>query len=422
MTAPRSRLLHYKLFVTLVVGVLIPAFAVMGLLRETTRISLSDAFLEKAYLLETHIEKDIELAHQVGVPLTSSSVRKNLLAYFKKLLSSHHEIHFIALTDLDRNLIVFDGTDKAHLGRLLANPEIEQVMGRAETGVVGMRIAHVQNHWVLSRRLEAEGRPFSWLYIAVDVHQADSYFVMQWPNFVAVFLVVFLLLWHVAGFIADKLYHEPKELISMAQRAFIGKKPVYLKDSPEGGEYGYLAHLQNSLLKRLSETYRQLVQDFVDVREAVFDDRVAQMAKHDQEKFETDLGYLGQPAVLRTPIGVYADYRLPILALGFVSAGVWGANRTEEAGLPYVSMTALAIAFPVVLAVVTACVRDLATKEALSKAAFRFWATGVFTCGVISAAAFDVFASKTLLIAASVFCAFVLIVHLSLVHGKWWTR
>lgn len=281
MTRKSLSLLHLKLFCVLVLALFVPLAIIGSMTLENMKNTLSQGFLEKAHILESRISEDLELAASVGIPLDKPAVQRDLEEYFTHLLMSHDEVEFVILKGVGAEFRIHAGStlqdEVAHVDFSTLNEDM---------------VKNVDDFLIMSRTLSYEGVEFARLFLGVELSYPRDVLIDAGRGVLFAALAVVVLLWHVAAMVAERLYFEPKWLLARQKEEMVAHKPNFIVDGPSGGEFGYAVRLQNSLFKKMRESYREIVQDFVDVREAVFDPDVATNLERERAKFVETFGFL----------------------------------------------------------------------------------------------------------------------------------
>lgn len=281
MTRKSLSLLHLKLFCVLVLALFVPLAIIGSITSANMKNTLSQGFLEKANILESRISEDLELAATVGIPMDRPAVQRDLEDYFTHLLMSHDEVEFVILKGV--------GTDfRIHAGSTMP----EEIAHVDFSSLNEDMVKNVDDFLIMSRTLSHDGVNFARLYLGVDLSYPRDVLIDAGRGVVFALLAVVVMLWHVAAMVAERLYFEPKWLLARQKEDMVAQKPNFIVDGPAGGEFGYAVRLQNSLFKKMRESYREIVQDFVDVREAVFDPDVATSLEQERIKFVEKFGFL----------------------------------------------------------------------------------------------------------------------------------
>ena len=334
MTRQSLSLLHLKLFAVLVLGVCVPLFVIGTMTLESMKNTLSQGFLEKANILESRIVEDLKLAAEVGIPLNKPAVKADLKTYLNHLLASHDEVKFVMLKDGKDKFRIYAGNitaeDVAHVDFSMLKEDM---------------VKNVDDILIMTRNLSYNGVVFAQLYLGVELSYSRDVLMNAGKGVLFAGVVVLIWLWHMAALMAERLYFEPNWLLARQKEEMVAGNPNFIVDGPAGGEFGYAIRLQNSLFKKMRETYKQILQDFVEVREAVFDPSVASSLNEEREKFEKTYGFLEHMGETSDKGRRPSVQRLLFLSLGGLIGSlitlVWHDNGVEELMFALISCVVL---------------------------------------------------------------------------------
>lgn len=312
--------LRLKLFAVLVLGFVLPATAAGFLARDWVKEAMTLAFMEKAYLLERQVKANVELAVSLGIPMKNRRVIDSTFQYFVRLLTSHHEVRFIAVTDENLNLIVFEGTNKRRLRGILKNDNVREAMAQFRLGSSADQLAQAGTFSIAVSPLKVGPGPPGWLLVAADSRRTGRFLAASLPALVAAVIFVILVFWQVASFALDFFYGDRLRELRRVFEA-TSQDRVCALDSPRRyDEPGYLAQRHNAVVHHLQDRYQQLAVYASEVRQAIYDKAVADRVRLLAEEAGARLGHLESPSCLNPGLGVETRLRLPLFLLSFAAA------------------------------------------------------------------------------------------------------
>ena len=329
--------IRFYVFAALVLGFAVPVIVAGVLARDWAKETMTLAFMEKAYLLERQVKANIELAVALGIPMRKRRVIDTTYDYFSRLLKDHHEVRFIAVADEALNLIVYDGTNKHRLRKVLDDEEVRDAMAQFRLGRDSNQLAQAGNFSVAVSPLRIGPGASGWLLVAADGRRTDGYLAVGLPSLVAAAVLVILVFWQVASFALDFFFFDR---LGQLRRVFDDTREdrvCALEAVRRYDEPGYLAQLHNTVVHHLQDRYQQLSVYASEVRHAIYDKAVADRVQVLADEAGERLGHLESPSRLNPGLRAETQLRLPLFFLGLAAAFLSLTALTPAAPPPAVA-------------------------------------------------------------------------------------
>lgn len=309
--------IKFALFAVLLAALAVPVLAGGVLARDWARETLTDAFMEKAFLLERQVKSNIEYALDLGIPLENERMIDSTFEYLSRLLEDHREVRFIAIADNSLELIVYEGTNKERLRGIMADAAVTDALERSGKAEGLRRLVDIKNFTIAISPLAAEDGDFGWIFVAADSGRTDAYFAGGLATFLAIALGIAIVLWQAVAFTVDYFLADRFHQIHHAFAATSESHTGTLDEARRYDDPGYLIQLHNAIVRRLQDRYRQFRIYESEIHHAVYDRSVAEKVKLVSIDAERELGHLQEPGGVSLGLSAETRLRLPVLLLSF---------------------------------------------------------------------------------------------------------
>lgn len=424
----RNPLISIKLglFAVLIVALGVPTLAGGVLARDWARETLTDAFMEKAFLLEHQVKSNIEYALELGIPLENERMIDSTFEYLSRLLEDHREVRFIAVADNTLKLIVYEGANKERLKGILGAPAVTASLERSGRAEGLRRQVHVEGFTIAISPLATENNDFGWIFVAADSGRTDAYLASGLVPFLAIVLCIVIVLWQAAAFSVDYLLADRFHQI---HHAFTATSETYTGTLDEVRRYddpGYIIQLHNAIVRRLQDRYCQFRIYESEIHQAVYDRSVAEKVKLVSIDAERELGHLREPGGVSLGLSAETRLRLPLLLLSFGTGllvlvpldGGWAPARFDKTSITAL-FAALFAVLPAFAWVLSRYAPKGSPKPLLVLASVMLPAAAMAWGGGLSGALAPVLASSSALAVLS-FCSFAAAAHLRFSTAPGW--
>ena len=324
-------------------------------LHDWARDRLTDGLLEHAHEVQREVRDTVTRAAELGIPLDAEDVVHSGFAYLAGVLQGNPQVRFIALARQrpEVDLFFYEGTNRARLSGLLADPAVVDAASRP--GGSGQRALPVGNFAILVEPLAlADAPPFAVLHVGIDRRYAEAQLAeLARPLLLAALagavLAVQAALFAVDGLLAPPLARLTAKLASpdlvRSQRRRGDRRP---------DEVGAVLRAHAAIVDRLRDAYGRLLIYADEVRREVFDPTVAERVAGLRAQTEAELSPLFETAKAAPNPMPAAHWQLAVF--GFAAAvaapvtdAVWRSGAAGLAGW-LVGLTVAAVILALLLA------------------------------------------------------------------------
>ncbi len=298
-----------SLLATLVGGGAIVVYAV-----DRAQTQFEDVLDEKALSRARRIQRDMELAIQLDIPLAEI---RGMWEYTAKIPEDDADIRFVAISGPDLQRLHYGGIGRERLDPLLADPVLRAAaMASVEGDVAPEDAVTIDDFSIITLALLKGGELQGFVHVAVQQRQLRERLFAQASRSLPMAVLALLLVIELASFAYAAGYREPLErlerLLLAAERTDGSRFELSARHG--GGELGTAMFRFNALMHRLARRAGRFLGYADEVRRAVFEPSI--VAKVETLAAGCELGREGAAPRLQMQLDARPSDLWPALVLG----------------------------------------------------------------------------------------------------------